>query len=224
MSFGALSGNAIEALNGGAALGGFAHDTGEGGISPYHLHGGDLIWEIGSGYFGCRDADGTFDAATFAEKARFRRSRPFRSSCRRAPTRSGRGAARGQGQRGDRRDPGVPVGRTVVSDVGATHLSPVVPCPYRVAHRWRRRPEVAHGVEGLQHRRHVRCRPSPAAHPMPPRSMIRRALLRLHQRVVAVTMTTLGHGRPCSGATTACVRAFKQYMVRSAGTPSWLCS
>ncbi|HNM12834.1 MAG TPA: glutamate synthase-related protein, partial [Mycobacterium sp.] len=55
MSFGALSANAIEALNGGAARGGFAHDTGEGAISPYHLkHGGDLIWEIGSGYFGCR--------------------------------------------------------------------------------------------------------------------------------------------------------------------------
>ena len=70
MSFGALSGNAIEALNGGAARGGFAHDTGEGAISPYHLkHGGDLIWEIGSGYFGCRDADGHFDAALFAEKA-----------------------------------------------------------------------------------------------------------------------------------------------------------
>lgn len=69
MSFGALSANAIAALNGGAARGGFAHDTGEGGISPYHLRGGDLIWEIGSGYFGCRDADGNFDAAKFAEKA-----------------------------------------------------------------------------------------------------------------------------------------------------------
>ncbi|NTY62903.1 FMN-binding glutamate synthase family protein [Mycolicibacterium sphagni] len=70
MSFGALSGNAIEALNGGAARGGFAHDTGEGGISPYHLkYGGDLIWEIGSGYFGCRDADGHFDAVLFEEKA-----------------------------------------------------------------------------------------------------------------------------------------------------------
>jgi glutamate synthase domain-containing protein 2 len=70
MSFGALSGNAIEALNGGAARGGFAHDTGEGGISPYHLRGGgDLIWEIGSGYFGCRDADGRFDASAFVEKA-----------------------------------------------------------------------------------------------------------------------------------------------------------
>lgn len=70
MSFGALSANAIEALNAGAARGGFAHDTGEGGISPYHLRGGgDLIWEIGSGYFGCRDADGRFDAAKFAEKS-----------------------------------------------------------------------------------------------------------------------------------------------------------
>ena len=70
MSFGALSGNAIEALNGGAAKGGFAHDTGEGAISPHHLkHGGDLIWEIGSGYFGCRTPDGHFDAGKFAEKA-----------------------------------------------------------------------------------------------------------------------------------------------------------
>ncbi|KMO66994.1 Glutamate synthase [NADPH] large chain [Mycolicibacterium chubuense] len=70
MSFGALSANAISALNAGAARGAFAHDTGEGGISPYHLSGGgDLIWEIGSGYFGCRDADGRFDAALFAEKA-----------------------------------------------------------------------------------------------------------------------------------------------------------
>ena len=57
MSFGALSANAIRALNKGAARGGFAHDTGEGGLSPYHREGGgDIIWEIGSGYFGCRDA------------------------------------------------------------------------------------------------------------------------------------------------------------------------
>lgn len=70
MSFGALSGNAIEALNGGAAKGGFAHDTGEGAISPYHLkHGGDLIWEIGSGYFGCRTPDGHFDPQKFEDKA-----------------------------------------------------------------------------------------------------------------------------------------------------------
>jgi glutamate synthase domain-containing protein 2 len=60
MSFGALSANAIRALNKGAHLGDFAHDTGEGGFSPYHReHGGDTIWEIGSGYFGCRNDDGT---------------------------------------------------------------------------------------------------------------------------------------------------------------------
>ena len=55
MSFGSLSGNAIRALNKGASLGGFAHNTGEGGLSPHHLkHGGDIIWQIGTGYFGCR--------------------------------------------------------------------------------------------------------------------------------------------------------------------------
>lgn len=69
MSFGALSANAIEALNRGAALGGFAHDTGEGAISSYHRHGGDLVWEIGSGYFGCRTDAGGFDEAEFADKA-----------------------------------------------------------------------------------------------------------------------------------------------------------
>ena len=71
MSFGALSANAILALNAGARQGGFAHDTGEGSISAHHrVHGGDLIWEIGSGYFGCRQADGTFDADQFAANAR----------------------------------------------------------------------------------------------------------------------------------------------------------
>jgi len=70
MSFGALSANAIQALNKGARLGGFAHDTGEGAISPYHReHGGDLIWEIGSGYFGCRTADGRFDPGRYADQA-----------------------------------------------------------------------------------------------------------------------------------------------------------
>ncbi len=71
MSFGALSANAILALNEGARRGGFAHDTGEGSISRHHrANGGDLIWEIGSGYFGCRDAEGRFDEARFAENAR----------------------------------------------------------------------------------------------------------------------------------------------------------
>jgi glutamate synthase domain-containing protein 2 len=70
MSFGALSANAILALNGGAKAGGFMHDTGEGSISPYHRqHGGDLVWEIGSGYFGCRDADGRFSEANFVANA-----------------------------------------------------------------------------------------------------------------------------------------------------------
>ena len=70
MSFGALSANAIRALNGGARKGGFAHDTGEGGYSPYHReNGGDIIWEIGSGYFGCRNPDGTFNAEKFAAGA-----------------------------------------------------------------------------------------------------------------------------------------------------------
>ncbi|WP_018178856.1 FMN-binding glutamate synthase family protein [Jongsikchunia kroppenstedtii] len=70
MSFGALSANAIRALNGAAARGGFAHDTGEGGLTPYHLSGGgDLVWEIGSGYFGTRTADGHFDPDIFADKA-----------------------------------------------------------------------------------------------------------------------------------------------------------
>ena len=70
MSFGALSANAVMALNLGAKKGNFAHDTGEGSISRYHrLHGGDLIWEIGSGYFGCRTEDGQFDPKKYAENA-----------------------------------------------------------------------------------------------------------------------------------------------------------
>jgi glutamate synthase domain-containing protein 2 len=69
MSFGSLSSNAILALNSGAARGGFAHDTGEGGLSEYHLRpGGDLVWEIGTGYFGCRTDDGGFDEAKFTAK------------------------------------------------------------------------------------------------------------------------------------------------------------
>ncbi|MEP5727349.1 MAG: glutamate synthase-related protein, partial [Erythrobacter sp.] len=67
MSYGALSPNAIEALNQGAKAGGFAHTTGEGSISKFHRkHGGDLIWQIGSGYFGCRTKDGKFDPEKFS--------------------------------------------------------------------------------------------------------------------------------------------------------------
>ena len=70
MSFGALSKNAVLALNAGAKAGGFAHNTGEGGLSPYHLEpGGDLIWQIGTGYFGCRTPDGRFDPDRFQDQA-----------------------------------------------------------------------------------------------------------------------------------------------------------
>jgi glutamate synthase domain-containing protein 2 len=69
MSFGALSGAALTALNRGAAKGGFAHDTGEGGLTRYHLNGADVIWEIGSGYFGARTKDGGFDEGEFRDKA-----------------------------------------------------------------------------------------------------------------------------------------------------------
>src|SRR5699024_8373051 len=70
MSFGALSGAAVEAMNKGAKLGNFAQDTGEGAISPYHRkHGGDIIWEIASAYFGCRNKDGSFNAEEFQDKA-----------------------------------------------------------------------------------------------------------------------------------------------------------
>lgn len=70
MSFGALSDNAVMALNKGAKLGGFYQNTGEGGLTPYHLkHGGDLVWQIGTGYFGCRDDSGNFDSEAFAKKA-----------------------------------------------------------------------------------------------------------------------------------------------------------
>ncbi|WP_180182707.1 FMN-binding glutamate synthase family protein [Acinetobacter sp. YH01020] len=71
MSFGSLSANAIRALNLGAKMGNFYHDTGEGSISPYHLeNGGDIVWELGSGYFGCRTIDGQFDPVRFAEQAK----------------------------------------------------------------------------------------------------------------------------------------------------------
>lgn len=71
MSFGALSNNAIRALNKGAAAGGFYHNTGEGSVSDYHLQfGGDLVWQIGTGYFGCRTATGEFDPQAFERVAR----------------------------------------------------------------------------------------------------------------------------------------------------------
>src|SRR5690606_28929008 len=71
MSYGALSKTAITSLNRGAKMGGFAHNTGEGGISEFHLQGGDLIWQIGTGCFGCRDANGFFNEAVFTGKASY---------------------------------------------------------------------------------------------------------------------------------------------------------
>ena len=67
MSFGSLSGAAVEALNRGSKMAGCLHNTGEGGVSRYHQHGGDLIWQIGTGYFGCRDEQGRFDLAMFRD-------------------------------------------------------------------------------------------------------------------------------------------------------------
>ncbi len=69
MSFGALSANAIMAINKGAKLGAFYHNTGEGGFSPYHKQGGDIVWQIGTGYFGCRNSDGSFNADAFKQSA-----------------------------------------------------------------------------------------------------------------------------------------------------------
>src|SRR6187402_526228 len=70
MSFGSLSENAIRALNRGAHMGKFYHNTGEGGLTEFHLQGGDVTWQIGTGYFGCRDDRGGFDGVKFTEKAK----------------------------------------------------------------------------------------------------------------------------------------------------------
>lgn len=69
MSYGSLSKNAIIALNNGAKQGGFYHNTGEGGLSSYHLQGGDVVWNIGTGYFSCRNSDGTFSYDQYAKRA-----------------------------------------------------------------------------------------------------------------------------------------------------------
>lgn len=71
MSYGALSKNAVMALNKGAKAGHFSHNTGEGGVSPYHRQGGDLVWQIGTGYFGCRTKDGKFSPEMFKERAHY---------------------------------------------------------------------------------------------------------------------------------------------------------
>lgn len=71
MSYGSLSDRAVMALNKGAKEGGFSHNTGEGGISEFHKQGGDLVWQIGTGYFGCRTPEGDFSPEVFAEKAQW---------------------------------------------------------------------------------------------------------------------------------------------------------
>jgi hypothetical protein len=104
MSFGSLSANAIKALNAGAKKGGFAHDTGEGSISEHHrVHGGDLIWEIGSGYFGCRDDRGPLQRR---KVCRQRRQRPAGQDDRdqAQPGRQARPRRRAAGRQGDDRD------------------------------------------------------------------------------------------------------------------------
>ena len=108
MSFGALSPNAVRALNAGAKKGGFAHDTGEGGVSPYHReNGGDIIWEIGSGYFGCRNRDGSFNPEEFARDRRRRPDQDGRTQDQPGrQARTWRRAAGGQGLRGDFQDQG----------------------------------------------------------------------------------------------------------------------
>lgn len=122
MSFGSLSTNAVRALNLGAKHGGFAHNTGEGGISPYHLeHGGDLVWQIGTGYFGCRTEDGRFDPERFAENA-------GRPSVRMIEIKLSQGAkpAHGGILPGEKVTPeiarirGVPLGKDVLSPPGHT--------------------------------------------------------------------------------------------------------
>ena len=108
MSFGALSPNAVRALNAGAKKGGFAHDTGEGGVSPYHReNGGDIIWEIGSGYFGCRNRDGSFNPDEFARVAARRPDQDGRAQGEPGrQARPWRRVAGGKSFRGDFADPG----------------------------------------------------------------------------------------------------------------------
>ena len=125
MSFGSLSGLAIRALNGGAKLGGFYHNTGEGGVSPHHREpGGDLVWQVGTGYFGCRSADGGFDADKFAATA----STP---QVRMIELKLSQGAKPGHG--------GILPGRKVTAEIAAIRGVPigkdVISPPYHTAFR-----------------------------------------------------------------------------------------
>ncbi len=103
MSYGSLSKNAVLALNKGAELGGFAHNTGEGGLTEYHLaHGGDIIWQLGTGYFGARTLEGNFDPDLFREKeCKNDRSKAFTGS----QTRTWRITSCGKSNRGNFQNP-----------------------------------------------------------------------------------------------------------------------
>ncbi len=119
MSFGSLSGAAVEAINRGAAICGCLQNTGEGGISPHHLHGGELVWQIGTGYFGCRTGDGRFDRSEFVRKVE---AHPVRA----VEIKLSQGAKPGLGgvlpgvkvTREIARIRGVPAGQTVISPPG----------------------------------------------------------------------------------------------------------
>ena len=138
MSFGALSANAILALNAGAKRGNFAHDTGEGSISRHHrVHGGDLIWEIGSGYFGCCNADGSFSEERFAANARDPQVKMIELKL-------SQGAKPGHG--------GVLPGPKVTLEIAeARHVQPWVDCVSPASHGAFRTPiEMMHFIERLR--------------------------------------------------------------------------
>lgn len=136
MSYGALSKHAILALNQGAQMGGFAHNTGEGGISAYHRKpGGDLIWQIGTGYFGCRHQDGSFNAEAFAKNAALDQVKMIEIKLSQG-AKPGHGgilpAAKLTAEIADIR--GVPLGQDVVSPSGHTAFSSPVGLLEFVAH------------------------------------------------------------------------------------------
>ncbi len=126
MSFGSLSSAAVEALNRGSAIAGCLHNTGEGGISPHHLHGGDLIWQLGTGYFGARAPDGTFDLEACIRQVE---AHPVRA----IEIKLSQGAKPGLGGvlPGEKvtaeisRIRGVPMGETVISPAGHKSFSSV---------------------------------------------------------------------------------------------------
>ena len=124
MSYGSLSKNAVAALNKGAAIGNFSHNTGEGGISSFHLNGGDLVWQIGTGYFGCRTGKGGFDRELFAKKSQ-------QEAVKMVEIKLSQGAKPGKGGMllGPKVTPeiaeirGVPVGQDVISPPGHKEFS-----------------------------------------------------------------------------------------------------